>query len=109
MGMSATDRKRKQRANPLGYAKSREVDWKQHGIKNATYVRYLELIVEQNGQCAICHIDINTSSPLDHDHVTGEIRAVLCTPCNLIVGQIENARIQAVQAVIAYLKENGSF
>jgi hypothetical protein len=46
------------------------------------------LIQEQGGKCAIC----STSNPgpkgwcLDHDHVTGQTRAVLCGFCNSILG-----------------------
>jgi hypothetical protein len=44
----------------------------------------------QGGACAIC----STTDPapwdyfvVDHDHSTGEVRALLCHACNTVIGQ----------------------
>jgi hypothetical protein len=53
--------------------------------------RYLTLLSCQDGLCAICG-KTNTNGKylsVDHDHSTGEVRALLCNPCNLMIG---NAR-----------------
>ncbi len=41
-------------------------------------------ILEQDGVCAVC----KESEPghIDHDHVTGEFRGVLCFNCNRALG-----------------------
>lgn len=50
-------------------------------------VDYLRLFFKQKGICAIC----KKKSPerklsVDHDHETGQIRGLLCQPCNLGIG-----------------------
>lgn len=104
MAMTATERKRKQRATERGYALSREADWRKQGIKGATYQRYLEMIVAQGGRCAICGVGIDNKAPLDHDHSTGEVRGVLCQKCNLFVGQVENQKAEMMRHVADYLQ-----
>jgi hypothetical protein len=48
-------------------------------------------ILSQNGLCAICNINLDNTTPcLDHSHVTGKIRDVLCLNCNGIEGKIFN-------------------
>lgn len=62
------------------------------------------LLVAHCGRCAICArpmpIDIN----VDHDHATGRVRGLLCTPCNISVGHVEKIRrLNLAQAITAYL------
>src|SRR5260221_8912549 len=90
MAMSCKERKAAQRSREIGYAKSRQTSWKSQGINPITYTEYLELIVAQKSQCKICGTFIDATSPLDHDHKTGEPRGVLCSKCNLFLGKFEN-------------------
>jgi len=56
---------------------------------------------KQNGLCAICQE--REAKHIDHDHITGKIRGLLCRPCNTslgILGDTEDALMHA----IAYLK-----
>ena len=48
MALTAQERKARQRASDTGYPKSREHDWKRRGIKDISYVQYLEIIVKQH-------------------------------------------------------------
>jgi hypothetical protein len=55
--------------------------------------RYNEMLVEQDGCCAICkkaeHNEIKgkiISLAVDHDHSTGAVRALLCGDCNRALG-----------------------
>jgi len=46
---------------------------------------YKEMFNKQNGRCAICKNEFKTLC-VDHDHLTGKIRGLLCHKCNLILG-----------------------
>jgi hypothetical protein len=61
---------------------------KRYGIEYKTYVQMIEA---QGGVCAACgsadpEVNAGDHFCVDHDHVTGEVRALLCSPCNLMLG-----------------------
>ena len=61
-----------------------------HGITLADYDKILEA---QNGLCAICTRPQGSEvrrMAVDHNHQTGQVRALLCTACNLLVGWAEH-------------------
>lgn len=74
-----TGQTRNQRAYTLNY---------KYGI---TEEQYDQLLEKQNHCCAICDKHSTESSKrlaVDHDHVTGEIRGLLCDYCNYrVVGK----------------------
>jgi Recombination endonuclease VII len=67
--------------------------------------------VAQKGRCAICRIP-ETEAPrkrlvLDHDHVTGRPRALLCHHCNVGLGHFKDSRHLLAMAS-AYLESAGT-
>lgn len=58
------------------------------GITDIDYDLMLE---SQNGVCAICKVDrqMKRRMSVDHDHVTGKIRKLLCGSCNMKLGWYE--------------------
>lgn len=50
------------------------------------------MLAAQDGKCAVCGTgkpgDRSESWSIDHDHVTGAVRGLLCTSCNLGIGQL---------------------
>jgi hypothetical protein len=57
---------------------------------------YNNLLKSQNGVCAICgQIEKinNRSLSIDHDHVTGKIRGLLCYECNTGLGKFKDNEI----------------
>lgn len=48
------------------------------------------LVAEQEGLCAICKNKL-TKENLDHCHVTGLVRAVLCSNCNNGLGHFKDS------------------
>jgi hypothetical protein len=61
--------------------------------------RYLEMLSEQNGVCAICSGTEPAKDALsgkfralaiDHNHKTGTVRGLLCSPCNRAIGLLKD-------------------
>ncbi len=74
------------------------------GITNEDY---FELLKEQNNQCAICNTkaEENKYFHVDHDHVTGKIRGLLCKQCNHGLGNFRDTK-QLLRNAIKYLDRN---
>ena len=60
---------------------------------NITYNELEFLYHKQNGRCAICHQEIALKggryTHIDHDHISGKVRGILCRNCNIILGIIK--------------------
>lgn len=74
-----------------------------------TLAEYNEMLEAQKGSCAICGEppkEHHRSLAVDHDHNTGEIFGLLCTPCNKnLIGRIRNPAL--FERAAEYLR-NGS-
>lgn len=70
--------------------RSRERDLlRKYGITVAVYE---DILRQQNGGCAICGGQPTASFrcfDVDHDHVTGKVRGLLCRRCNTGLGYVE--------------------
>ena len=67
---------------------------------------YEKLFQDQNGCCAICgrsYTEFQRPLCVDHDHDTGEVRGLLCSPCNVAIGLLRSNTDVLLQA-IRYLK-----
>jgi hypothetical protein len=60
-----------------------------------------QLIVEQDGVCAICARP--DPDHVDHDHATGTVRGILCFNCNGGLGQFRDGP-ELLAAAIEYLR-----
>lgn len=83
------DQKRRYRAeHPLTPEQYRKRSLRQrYGITVEDYDRMLE---EQGGHCALCPAVPGVRRlHVDHDHVTGRVRGLLCLPCNGAVHYLE--------------------
>lgn len=61
-------------------------------VYNLTLEDYNNLLLKQNNSCYICgklHIDTQKGLHIDHDHLTGKIRGLLCSNCNGSLGWYE--------------------
>ena len=67
---------------------------------------YNELLEKQGGHCALCPATEPGSGRdhfcVDHDHVTGRVRGLLCYRCNLGLGQFKD-RPEVLRTAITYL------
>jgi hypothetical protein len=79
---------------------------REYGI---TPEEFENMLHSQNGQCAICgtfEADAkHRRLHVDHDHITGKVRGLLCGRCNMMLGYaLENTMV--LEAAIAYLKDD---
>ena len=76
-----------------------------YGITVEDYDRLFEL---QDGKCAICG-DSDTGKfnhlCVDHDHKTGEVRGLLCNPCNKGIGCLRDDK-EILKSAISYLGDS---
>ena len=56
----------------------------------------------QSGRCAICDEAPQRTLAVDHDHVTGKVRGLLCARCNLGIGYFRDDE-RILSAAITYL------
>lgn len=58
---------------------------------------YAAIFTKQGGGCAICDRPLRERAPVDHDHTTGRVRGLLCSPCNGSLGWFELRRERITQ------------
>jgi hypothetical protein len=62
------------------------------------------MVMEQCGRCYICGEHDNLGLMVDHNHVTGNTRRLLCFNCNLMLGYSGDSPALLKRA-IAYLEQ----
>ena len=66
--------------------------WYDHGISDSERDR---MLASQGGACAICETVLpvggRTGLHVDHDHVTGKVRGILCMNCNMGIGKFHDS------------------
>lgn len=74
-----------------------------------TYHQYKDLLRSQHGSCAICQTDLGTLAPksvhIDHDHVTDDVRGILCSRCNQALGLFKDSP-QIMRRAAAYIEDH---
>ena len=78
-------------------AKARELgkDWSQYKVARGKRIRsygiteamFDQMMINQDGKCYICKSDNGAIALcIDHDHLTGKVRGLLCNKCNRGLG-----------------------
>jgi len=69
--------------------------------------KYQAIINSQNNQCKLCGINFDTLSPkfihVDHDHISGKVRSILCHHCNTGLGAFKED-VALLEDAIKYLE-----
>lgn len=83
----------------------REANWRnQLKLECMTIEKYGEMLIAQAGRCALCKRPPGDHRlAVDHNHITGAIRGLLCPPCNVHVGYYENRTKEKEEAIQNYL------
>lgn len=71
------------------------------------YTQYEAMLTKQKGVCALCYQPNQRGRRLavDHDHETGQVRALLCNRCNVSLGRHNLPWFgRAIQYLIKYVQ-----
>lgn len=94
------NRKRVNAYNKANPEKKREQNYKaRYGV---TIKEHNALYKKQDGKCATCNDELNPGV-IDHNHITGEIRGLLCNSCNSALGFAKD-NIQTLSNMIEYIQ-----
>lgn len=90
--------------NPKKYKQSqlRQRRKREYNLSDENFANMLE---KQQHQCAICHVEIDWSCHVDHNHTTGVVRGLLCGTCNTGLGMFKD-NIEILREAIKYLEAN---
>jgi hypothetical protein len=65
------------------------------------------MLIEQNFKCAFSHCEatVDLYSPIDHSHVSGKVRGILCSGHNAGLGFFEKRNLQCLLDAHAYVEK----
>jgi hypothetical protein len=72
---------------------------KKYGVSEE---EYKNMVLSQNNICAICNKPSHKTLHVDHDHITGKVRGLLCSSCNMGIGMFQDD-IDILNNAIKYL------
>lgn len=78
---------------------------REYGIDLNTYNT---MLTTQNNQCKICgrsDSQVGHNLKVDHCHVTGSVRGLLCSDCNLAIG-LFHEKPETIESALRYLEIN---
>jgi hypothetical protein len=85
--------------------KEKELDrirFKKYGI---TGDLFREILERQGEKCPICGKVLTKNPSVDHDHITGKIRGLICNSCNLTIGIVGESP-EILRNIAKYLEDN---
>jgi len=105
-------------SNKRGLLNSKTTNGKKWAFKSRIMFKYKlslddynKMYTEQNGKCAICNNPETRGRYkklyIDHSHVTGKVRSLLCHRCNSILG-FTNESIATLQKIIQYIQTHNN-
>ena len=72
---------------------------------NLTQSDYNDMLRKQNYSCDICGMDVDGKLFVDHNHVTGNVRGLLCRACNTGLGNFVDNEYLLLSAILYLQKE----
>jgi len=78
-----TEQKKEYQQTPNGVKSSSIRRWKYRGVIHEDFDKLYELYINTE-ECNVCHNSFKSTIDrcLDHSHITGEFRQILCQKCN---------------------------
>jgi hypothetical protein len=85
--------------------KDQKRDYRLQSKYGLTLDQYKMMLTNQKGLCVICETSLlDENSPcVDHDHITGRVRQLLCRNCNLVLGLVKE-KPETLRAAADYLE-----
>lgn len=84
------------------------------GFFGLSWEEYTTLYLASNGKCGICSIKLSMSKEegthtahIDHNHITGKVRGILCRSCNRGIGYLNDSSDRLFLAA-DYLLKHGN-
>lgn len=97
------DKTKAARQRQRAYMKAYSRKWKLASKYNLTLDDYSHLLAFQSDNCPICHATPSERTfHVDHNRDTGEVRGILCGPCNQAIGLLRHD-LELLAAASAYL------
>lgn len=86
------------------------IEWNLKKRYDMTLDEWNKLFESQEGCCAICgrhQGELKTKLHVDHNHITGEIRGLVCAACNIALGdfRIDELGTDILYKAIEYLEK----
>ena len=89
----------------LSKARNTNLNTKYRSRYGISLNEFKEMCLRQHNLCAICYSFSKLC--VDHNHLTGKIRGLLCGPCNRAIGCLKDSSKFAANAAL-YLSKNGN-
>jgi hypothetical protein len=83
----ASDEEYREKCKASSAAYKRKRTFEKHGLSQEDYEG---MLARQHGACGICEIPFQRTPRIDHCHVTGLVRGLLCNNCNLAIGNLKD-------------------
>ncbi|NJO48282.1 MAG: hypothetical protein HC840_01040 [Leptolyngbyaceae cyanobacterium RM2_2_4] len=91
----------------IAYDKRKSFLKQEYGI---SMEQYQKMLTDQDNKCAICERHSSTlrkTLAVDHNHINGKVRGLVCAPCNRTLGYLKiDETDKFVQNIISYFKRN---
>lgn len=106
---NCTKLKMRERRTLLGDEHKRQLrNWDYKRKFGITLEQYNQMFMRQSGCCAICgkhQAQFKRALAVDHDHVTGMVRSLLCVNCNVGIGSFRDD-VALLGKAIKYLNKH---
>lgn len=75
-------------------------------VYNLTAEEFTYMVIAQGGKCGVCKKQ-NDNLYVDHNHITGQVRGLLCQKCNSGIGFLGDT-VEGLSAALDYLNNTES-
>lgn len=87
------------------YSKNKDMDTRIKRTFGISLDQYNYMLSKQDNKCAICFGKNHNNKKLaiDHDHITGKVRGLLCSRCNTVIGLAKDSG-DLLRKIINYIE-----